>query len=330
VKPVAAAALLFAGWTAAAAAQDPPQLFQLPVDCDMEEVCSVQIYVDVDPTEGANDYACGHLTYDTSNGTDIRVRNLADMERGVSVLAAAPGVVLGTHDGMDDVSVSEIGVDALQGKFAGNGVGIDHGEGWFTQYSHLRKGSVRVKTGDRVEAGTPLGLIGLSGRTNYPHLEFTVRYDGEVVDPFVGVNPDFRCDQPRRTLWSVQALAAMPYRPAWLLSAGFADEPVKIDGIRRGDYALTALPADSPVLSFWIDYANVFAGDTYELTIRAPDGGILTQTVDRVEKTQYTFYAFTGLRRPAEGWPTGVYSDTFSVARDGRPVLSIEREIALR
>jgi len=330
MRPVALLAALALWWALPVAAQDPPHLFQLPVECDMQEVCCVQLYIDIDPTEGAMDYACGHLTYDASTGTDIRVRDLADMDRGIPVVAAAPGVVLQIRDGMDDVSVTEIGVAALEGRFAGNGVGIDHGSGWFTQYSHLRKGSIRVKAGDEVAAGTPLGLIGLSGRTNYPHVEFTVRYQGEVVDPFVGIIPEFGCDKPRRPLWTVQALAAMPYRPAWLINAGFADEAVRTEKIRRGEYALTTLPADAPVLSFWIYYANVVGGDQYELAITAPDGADMIRTPGSVDKDQFTFYAFTGLRRPAEGWSAGTYRATFSLARDGREVLSAERNIKVQ
>ena len=70
-----------------------------------------------------------------------------------------------TRDGMTDVSIRDAGHGAVAGREAGNGVLIEHGGGWQTQYSHLRSGSVSVKPGERVEAGTPLGLIGLSGNS---------------------------------------------------------------------------------------------------------------------------------------------------------------------
>lgn len=323
-------ATLLLGYALPAAAQDPPHLFQLPVDCDMTSVCSIQLYVDMDPTDEYSDHMCGHLSYDGHNGTDIRVRHLADMRTGIPVVAAAPGVVVGVRDGMDDISVSEIGLDALNGRHAGNGVGIDHGDGWFTQYSHLRKGSVSVTKGDRVSAGDQLGLIGLSGKSNFPHVDFEVRFRRKPVNPFVGLVDEFRCNTEHQPLWTEDALAAMPYREAWLLSAGFADEAVQIEKIRQGDYDLAKLPEDTAVLSFWFHYGNVVAGDKYLLTIYAPDGSTLLQNIDLVERTQYIFYAFAGLRRPSEGWPVGTYRGTLSVSRDGREVLSAERTITVQ
>ena len=49
------------------------------------------------------------------------------------------------------------------GKECGNRVGIDHGDGWATDYCHLATGSVSVKPGDNVAAGQPIGRVGLSG-----------------------------------------------------------------------------------------------------------------------------------------------------------------------
>ena len=41
-------------------------------------------------------------------------------------------------------------------------------------YAHLRIGSVRVRAGDRVEVGDPLGLVGNSGNSTMPHLHFHI------------------------------------------------------------------------------------------------------------------------------------------------------------
>lgn len=139
--------------------------FELPVACAMGKVCSIQKYVDHDPGPERVDYACGRMSLDGDQGTDFRVPDFVTMDRGVAVIAAAPGVVKSVRDGMADVSVREIGQAALGGRLAGNGVVIDHGEGWETQYSHLRQGSVAVKPGDRLDTGQRLGLFGLSGNT---------------------------------------------------------------------------------------------------------------------------------------------------------------------
>ena len=40
--------------------------------------------------------------------------------------------------------------------------------------AHLQPGSIRVKTGDKVQKGQVLGLVGNSGNGNGPHLHFQV------------------------------------------------------------------------------------------------------------------------------------------------------------
>ncbi|MCH8001578.1 MAG: M23 family metallopeptidase, partial [Proteobacteria bacterium] len=163
----------------AAGAQTPPQL-ELPVDCQIGAACVVQNYVDQDPGPGARDHTCGPLSYDGHKGTDIRVAGRPEMAAGVAVLAAAPGVVRALRDGEADRAASQAGPDA------GNAVVLDHGSGWESQYSHLRQGSVAVVTGQRVAAGTRLGLIGWSGRAEFPHVEFALRHRGRAIDPFTG------------------------------------------------------------------------------------------------------------------------------------------------
>ena len=54
----------------------------------------------------------------------------------------------------------------------GNLVVIDHGNGEFSLLGHMMQGSVRVRTGDRVERGQVLGLVGNSGSSDAPHLHY--------------------------------------------------------------------------------------------------------------------------------------------------------------
>ncbi|MGH6947191.1 MAG: M23 family metallopeptidase, partial [Kiloniellales bacterium] len=147
--------------------------FEVPVDCEIGVHCTVQNYIDHDPGPGAKDQTCGPLTYDGHDGIDIRVPTRRDMEESVPVVAAAAGVVKALRDGMEDISIRDPGADSVRGREAGNSVIVDHGDGWETQYSHMRRGSVAVEVGDRVDAGDRLGLIGLSGNTEFPHLHFS-------------------------------------------------------------------------------------------------------------------------------------------------------------
>src|SRR5262249_323708 len=151
--------------------------------------------------------------YDKHNGIDIRLLDMAAQKRGVAVLAAAPGRVARLRDGVQDISIRTPGAPSVDGRECGNGVVIDHGGGWETQYCHLAQGSVRVKVGETVKAGTPLGLVGLSGDTEFPHLHITVRHAGQVVDPFapVGTAAGTCVGQgvPAGGLWTPQAARAM-------------------------------------------------------------------------------------------------------------------------
>ncbi len=63
----------------------------------------------------------------------------------------------------------------------GNLVVLDHGDGLETRYAHLN--DIEVKVGDRVEAGTPVGSVGDTGRTTGPHLHFEVRRNGSAENP---------------------------------------------------------------------------------------------------------------------------------------------------
>lgn len=57
---------------------------------------------------------------------------------------------------------------------AGNVVIIDHGNGEFSYFAHLKEGSAKVKVGDRVKKGDLLGLCGNSGNSSEAHLHYQV------------------------------------------------------------------------------------------------------------------------------------------------------------
>jgi len=184
----------------------------LPVKCQPGLTCFFQNYVDHDASDKVRDYSCGGRSYNGHDGTDIRIRNLEVQRQGVEVLAAAPGRVIGGRNDMEDISVKTAGKAAIAGKECGNGVMLEHEGGWRTQYCHMAKGSVRVKAGDQVTTGQPIGLVGLSGDTEFYHLHFTVRRHGKIVDPFAYGAPENSCGggQP---LWAASLGAdAIPAR----------------------------------------------------------------------------------------------------------------------
>jgi murein DD-endopeptidase MepM/ murein hydrolase activator NlpD len=83
----------------------------------------------------------------------------------------------------DTVVAAARGVVSLVEPFllAGNIVYVNHGAGLLSAYFHLSKQLVEV--GDTVHAGSPVGLIGATGRVTGPHLHWVVRYGRTSVDP---------------------------------------------------------------------------------------------------------------------------------------------------
>jgi murein DD-endopeptidase MepM/ murein hydrolase activator NlpD len=317
----------------APAAWGAPPILQWPLACTPNRDCWIANHVDLDPGPAARDYACGVLTYDAHKGTDIAVRDLLAMEEGVSVLAAAAGRVRGVRDGMPDSNARATGKEAIRDRECGNGLVIDHGEGWETQYCHLRRGSTRVKPGEQVAAGQALGLVGLSGLTEYPHLHLSVRRDGRTVDPFRGAADGADCTT-RDSLWRADVGATLPYVPGVIYNAGFAPEMPTAESIRSGQYRKSGvIGPQAPVLAFYVEIFGVRPGDALEIRVSAPDGSMLIERRVAFDRQQARRFSVVGKRRPAQGWPVGVYRGEARMIRaDGSasPPLSPAAEIEVK
>jgi urea transporter/murein DD-endopeptidase MepM/ murein hydrolase activator NlpD len=90
---------------------------------------------------------------------------------GKSVIAPADGEVVEVEDGIDENPIGEINI----AKNWGNTVIIRHAVGLYSKVSHLKKGSIAVRAGDKVRFGAKIGEVGNSGRSAYPHLHFQIQ-----------------------------------------------------------------------------------------------------------------------------------------------------------
>jgi len=305
-----------------APAPDAGPKLAFPLACVLGRTCWIQHYVDRDPAPGARDYTCGTLTYAGHDGTDIRVADMAAERAGVNVLAAADGQVLRLRDEMADISVRRTGLDAVKDRECGNGLVIDHGGGWQTQYCHMAKGSLVVKPGDRVKAGQPLGHIGLSGETEFPHLHFSVRYDGAIVDPFAPSPAEpGRCGSGE-SRWT----ETPPYLPRAVINADFAPGPVDMAAIETG--GIPRPDTSAPYIVAYVRAIGLKTGDQPALTLYGPGDVVLAPSAPiTLTANSDQRFMLVGKRRRANEWSKGVYRAHYSVSAGGRVVL--ERDFAM-
>jgi murein DD-endopeptidase MepM/ murein hydrolase activator NlpD len=324
---IAVALLAILAASCQSSAQNAAPRLEMPVDCVAGQNCLVQKLVDHDPGPGRQDHRCGLLTTDGHDGVDIRLRTMQDMETGFGVVAAASGTVLRIRDGEPDIS-SRVRTER-NGRDAGNGVVIDHGDGWETQYSHLRQGSVAVRPGQRVATGDRLGQIGMSGNSEFPHLHFSVRHNGKAVDPFTGSGIAGTCDPTAVTngLWSAAAARALAYKPSAVIAAGLASAVPPRDVAERGDPP--HLQGKQMPLLLWVDAMGALDGDMQSFAIVGPDGKAVHVQETRVARGGLSWFAYSGKRAPPNGWLPGRYTGSYKLKRGGQIVAQIQIQASL-
>lgn len=120
-------------------------------------------------------YSYDFVLVDESNDmSKVDARNNEDWRSfGVRVRAVEAGTVVSVvsnhpDDGSFDPQASLKDINALLGNY----VVLDHGNGVFSAYAHLKQESALVRAGDRVKRGQPIAAVGNSGSSNFPHLHF--------------------------------------------------------------------------------------------------------------------------------------------------------------
>lgn len=96
------------------------------------------------------------------NGVDL------GLAKGENVFAAQEGVVIKTG----------------RSRGGGNFIMISHDSGYETSYEHLSSIESDIVPGVTVEAGQKIAEVGCTGYCTSPHLHFSVKKDGDFLNPF--------------------------------------------------------------------------------------------------------------------------------------------------
>ena len=126
---------------------------------------------------GCTDYECGSICYNGHGGSDF------PLPYGTDVLAGADGTVTATNNSCDDYGY----LGNTCGGRCGNYVQLQHSNGDYTIYCHMRQNSLVVSTGDTVSCGDVLGESASSGSSTGPHLHLGWRPGGgNSTDVYAG------------------------------------------------------------------------------------------------------------------------------------------------
>ena len=93
---------------------------------------------------------------------------------GIDMAAPGGSPILAAYDGRV--------VSATYSSTMGNYIMIDHGDSLYTVYMHASK--LYVKRGDEVVRGQKIAAVGSTGRSTGNHLHFSVRLNGNYVNPW--------------------------------------------------------------------------------------------------------------------------------------------------
>ncbi|MFK7839270.1 MAG: M23 family metallopeptidase [Bdellovibrionales bacterium] len=310
-------------------AQTKPQ-FALPLDCTLNKDCWVVNYVDIDTHEkNALDFTCAKKTQEGHEGTDFAIRSRIEMKKGVNVLAAKDGKVLRLREGLNDTPKSEDDYKNIsnENKDCGNGIILDHGNGLLTYYCHLKENSIKVAINDNVQKGDIIAQVGQSGLARYPHLHFTVIWEGGQIDPFTGQLKEEGCGRFKQNLWEDE----LTYDPYTIFDGGFASNVPDFEIIKQGQNHPNHLPQTSEALVYWVGFYHANIGDEITLTITDPDGEVWAQREHVIEKNrELPSYQYTGrqLKKPALN--PGQYEGKIQYKKKGHPVKTLTHTIEIK
>ncbi|HVP38834.1 MAG TPA: peptidoglycan DD-metalloendopeptidase family protein [Candidatus Saccharimonadales bacterium] len=273
-----------------------------PLDRTLDNGLVLVNYIDHDPSPAILDYDSGAWSYDGHTGTDITLYDFREMDRGVRILAAAPGVVNQVVYPNFDRNIAAVNPNA-------NFIDVDNGDGSHTYYYHLRRNSAVVNAGDAIAPGEFLGYAGSSGYSTLAHLHFEVAsFPGgnyTVRDPWNGP------DNPVSSLWQSQ----LPYagqQHLHLLDLGATTQAGMGGNPGIFNYQLFAerlsqpltFGLTEPILMIWLELHGL-TGDSYTLEVHRADGSLFgnvtySLSANAQQNWHYWYWWLNGFVTPAD------------------------------
>ena len=263
-----------------------------PLDCELGKSCWISNLPRHHLHGKQLDFRCGPITYEYNDGTDIALKDIKQMQEGVSVIAPISGIVEFKRDGVADINVNSTDRKSLEGRECGNEVIISNDE-MQVRLCHLKNKSIHVNVGDKINLGDVVGEVGLSGLTEYPHLHMSLHDKSDTlvreIDPFYGSQPD--CGLRPESLWSNPENMEKHATTGIVYNYGFAFEKITAERVMSGDY-LRAQPEYPEEFIAFVEIFSVNKGDKLTISILDSGNNIFAKREHEFGKYQARYFLF--------------------------------------
>ena len=257
--------IIFFCWTPSVMAHE----LQFPVSCQLNKNC--------------------WIINSDEKGTEVVIKSLLDMEKGIPVLAAEDGIVTLVKNDLQNKT------------FYGNSVVIQHTKGWKTIYNHLKPDSIKVKKGEIVRKGHQIAELGMSGKTEFPLLHFAVfKEDKFVASP-----------------WDPLIKDDLKISDIVIANMGISTTNPNIDSVKKGDYENIELLNDVSSIYLWVYGFKFKTGDFLKFSLKNPDDEKIFNKVIKVDKDSKETFFSTEKLKDAESWKPGTYAAKLEFIRTG-------------
>lgn len=273
-------------------------LLTIPVGCNLGKDCWISNLPEHSRDgEPGFDYHCNKKSYLGHSGTDFAIRDMKAMKDGVDVISPIDGTIARVRDGVTDISVKKLGVENLNGKDCGNAVAIERGDYEYL-LCHMKEFSLVVHKGQKVKRGQKIGEIGLSGRSEYPHLHITARKKDKNgnwawFDPFY--NKGNECGADAKSMWlHADALEKAASKGGLVYNFGFSYNIPTAEQIRKGDFNEIGFARTPNIITCWVDIFSTNPGDKITLRLHDPESDLKLEQSFVIDKYQARYMKFIG------------------------------------